>query len=310
MSVPPEPLRQRTAEHWGQKAHEQAATPAVRAAVNWLESPLVQHGCVNPRISGRAEVNWLEWAVRNHLPRDLRAACTLGCGGGGLERHARWLGVGVPFDAFDISPGAVAVAARQAQEEGLRDLHYRAVDLDAHAFPEGAYDVVFGSMSLHHLHRLDDVLRGVRRALRPGGVLIWNEYIGPKRFQWTLRQLDLCNALLATLPERLRADPRHGGRVKTAHRRPTLAEMDAIDPSEAARSDEIVGWCEELFEPVVRVDYGGTLLHLALDGIVGNFALERPDDVAHLRRLFDFEAACLRSGVLGSDFGVGVYRRG
>jgi len=303
-----DPHHQRTADHWSQMAKAQIDTPQQRADTCWLDSPLVQHGYINPAVSGQPTANWLEWAVRTHIPPTARHACTLGCGAGGLERHARWLGLAAQFDAFDISPGSIEVARAEAGKRQLTGIDYHCANLEHLELPQRRYDVVFGSMSLHHFHNLEAVLHRVRDALVPGGLLIWNEFVGPRRFQWTDLQLELVQALLQTLPDALRADLRTGA-VKQSYPRLSIAEMDAIDPSEAALSDLIVPLSDQLFERVLLRDYGGTLLHLALEGIVGNFHLEVPADVAHLRRLFAFEAACLAARVLPSDFAVGVYRR-
>ena len=41
-----------------------------------------------------------------------------------------------------------------------------------------------------------------------------HEFVGPSRFQWTTRQVEMANALNSLLPEELRRDVQSGG-VKT-----------------------------------------------------------------------------------------------
>ena len=54
-------------------------------------------------------------------------------------------------------------------------------------------------------------------------------------------------------------------------------------------------------------DFGGTLLQLVLEDIVGNFR-DTPEDIAVLQSLFDEEQALLASGELQSDFTLRVMR--
>jgi hypothetical protein len=61
------------------------------------------------------------------------------------------------------------------------------------------------------------------------------------------------------------------------------------------------------FDVVEQVDYGGTLLNLALEEITGNFA-ETPEDLAVLEPLFETERDHLKRRVIPSDFTVLVAR--
>jgi len=49
------------------------------------------------------------------------------------------------------------------------------MDSSEMAFPEGSFDMVCISNSLHHLARLDDTLNEMMRALRPGGYFLVKE---------------------------------------------------------------------------------------------------------------------------------------
>ena len=83
------------------------------------------------------------------------------------------------------------------------------------------------------------------------------------------------------------------------------APLDATSrdsPFEAARSAEIVEQVRARFEIVMQRDYGGAILHPLLDGIAGNFAPEREDDVRLLQRLAALELELERAGRIGSDF--------
>jgi ubiquinone/menaquinone biosynthesis C-methylase UbiE len=71
----------------------------------------------------------------------------------------------------DPSAGMVQVARERIQAAGLSD-RLRAVQVDLTTDPlDGAYDVVWSSMALHHVQDLDGLLRSVAELLVNGGRL-------------------------------------------------------------------------------------------------------------------------------------------
>jgi len=83
--------------------------------------------------------------------------------------------------------------------------------------------------------------------------------------------------------------------------------MTAADPTEAIRSQDILPEMEKRFDIVEKIDFGGTLLHLVLDDIAGNFS-DSPEDIAYLQMLFDEEQRLLKNGEISSDFTLIVAR--
>ncbi len=74
--------------------------------------------------------------------------------------------------------------------------------------------------------------------------------------------------------------------------------------------DSLCGHCSRVkkhFEIIDRKDFGGTLLQLLLEDIVGNFSNKKPDRKI-LQTLFDAEQSLLKSGTLGSEFTLIVAR--
>lgn len=305
LTAPPDAGVCRTAEHWGQMARVAADD---RRDVSWLDSKLVQRLYLHPTIGGDPGRNWLEYFKRRHLPETVARGLTIGCGDGGLERHGAVLRLCEHYDAFDVSPGAIEIAQAAAAKAGLANVTYAVQDLNDAAFERDRYDVAFASMALHHIENLEHLFEQVREALKPGGLLVFNEYVGPDRFQWTRRQLMAINLVLVLLPARLRRRI-PDGQIKPVVRRPTVEGMIQADPSEAVRSSAILPLVERHFEIVERIDYGGAILHMLLQDIVGNF---RPDDwrdVAVLRAICGLERWLIRRRWLASDFTMVVARR-
>ena len=92
-------------------------------------------------------------------PRPGERILDLGCGDGALTEKLASMGCRVV--AVDGSEAQVAAARERGLDVRVADGHH--LDFDAE------FDAVFSNAALHWMRRPDDVLRGVRRALRPGG---------------------------------------------------------------------------------------------------------------------------------------------
>ncbi|MHB1048417.1 MAG: class I SAM-dependent methyltransferase [Thermoanaerobaculia bacterium] len=235
-------------------------------------------------------------------------ALTIGCGRGELERGLFRHGFAVEHEAFDIAPEAVRRAVAEAQAEGCRGIRYAVADANSLHLEPGSYDVIFGVHSIHHVERLESAFAQIAHALSPNGFLFLNEFVGPSRFQWSRRQLEVIDGVLRLLPERFRRS-RVDGRTKRRVPRPSIRRMIATDPSEAVRSDEILALVDDHFDVVELRPYGGTVLHPLLDDIAGNFAGTEDGGRDLLAAICDLEWALIQSGDLTSDFAVVVARR-
>ncbi|MEL7061078.1 MAG: class I SAM-dependent methyltransferase [Acidobacteriota bacterium] len=293
--------RERAAEYWDERVEVvESAQPQ-----GWLDLELIEREHLRPRLSGDPDVYYLQHFLATWVPeRPVERMLSLGCGGGNLERAFLDLGAARAIDANDVSAGSIEHARRAAAEAGYDHLlTYEVLDLDAEPLPANRYDVVVAKQSLHHVAALEHVYEQIARALKPGGVFMFHEFVGPTRFQWSDRQLYEVNRLLAELPPDLRRRTRQ---VRVG--RPTIEDMIAMDPSEAVRSAEILPLLEERFEILERKDLGGTLLHLVVHEALHVLDLERPDHLAILRGWMQRESELLDAGDLPSDFAYVVAR--
>lgn len=292
------------AEVWG----EQAGTWSIGGVRHWTELARVQ-AVLNRRVSGDEAVDPYSWFLRTRLEGRLPVAraLTIGCGGGDLERGLANYGFAVSHEALDVAPVAIEKARAAASEAGLGHVRYAVADGNDLNLEANAYDVVFGVHSIHHIERLEHLFGQIARSLKPGGLFFMNEFVGPTRFQWSDRQLEVVNGLLRALPARFRRSTAGSG-SKDRVPRPTLVEMVATDPSEAVRSSEILELASARFEILEVRPYGGTVLQLLLDDIAGNFAPSVPGGPELLDALCDLEWALVSSGDLPSDFAVVVAR--
>jgi SAM-dependent methyltransferase len=293
----------RAAEYWDENVQIREK-PAARN-IHWLNSRLAGKYHLNKLKIGNKTMSiqeWLPWVKEKYVPETLEYGLSLGCGDGALERHALSLGICKRFDAFDLSSRSVNIAIEERGKRGFSDkLHYEVKDINSIALENDKYDIVFLDSSMHHFRNLEHVIMEIRKSLKKNGLLIANEFVGPSQFQWTDKQLQIMNELLPLLPPRLCHDIMTNAQ-KIPIGRPSIEHMNTHDPSEAIRSAEIIPLLEEYFEIVERTDFGGTLLHLLLQGIIENFDPAREEDISILRLLGYIEDVLIREGVLSSDF--------
>ena len=276
---------------------------------SWGSIPAVQSRW-SYLISGDPEVDYYEYISRKYLRnRNALSALSLGCGTG--HRELKWTKHGKfgTIDAYDISQPRINEAARKAAEQGYADIiHYYVGDIFKIEVHENSYDVVLGEQSLHHFSPLKQILSRVNRFLKPEGYFIVNEFVGPSRFQWSQRQLEIVNSLLSILPSKYKT-LWNSSRVKPDVFRPSYLRMLLLDPSEAVESSRILPLLDEIFEVVEVKEYGGTILALLLNGIAHNFSAQ--DTVAQqwLNICFTVEDLLLEAGEIQSDFAFVVCKK-
>jgi SAM-dependent methyltransferase len=287
---------------------QQPGAGAFSRAVYWLAIPEVDARYQRRACAGDTTRRWFAHLVDTHLgPAAARARMvSLGCGTGGLERKLHALGAFAHFDAFDVAPGAIDGARRDAAPAGMTNIDYQVRDLQAEGVPRRSYDAAWFNGSLHHIERLEYVLDEVRDSLAPDGWLFVNEYVGANAFGFGPRQRECIAAAFRLLPARLRRSCIAGdeGRLMEAAPLPDPDEVRRVDPSEAVRSEDILRAIEARFDVVERNDCGGTLLHFLLAGIAGNFRADDAEAMRYLEMLFAIEDALIDGGELASDFVV------
>lgn len=277
--------------------------------VSWTGIPQV-HLNHNYLITGSRETYWVDWIRDRFFPGGVAGdALSLGCGAGHLDRIFKSRGFTFrSFTGIDISEEAVARARVLATEVALAPaIRYVAEDLNRCQLSAGSFDFIYFFQSLHHIEALEHVLAQCHRALRPDGLLMVNEFVGPSRFQWTPQQLEMADTLIAELPATLRRDLTTETE-KTAAPRPSIAQMMAYDPSEAVRSADIERLLKAQFNVVNEWNWGGTLNHLIFANIAANFEPDDPDHRAIIERLINHENTLIETGLLPSDFKVFMAR--
>lgn len=290
-----------TAKLWGEAAKERVISDKWKL-VSWDTHPRVL-ASINRRISGDPNEEWLSFVKRRFCDRKLERGLSLGCGWGMLERTVLQLEICECCDAYDIAPEAIATAQSEAQKAGLdQRVRYFCSDLNKIRFEPNSFDICFAAAILHHVENLEHLLEQVKTALRDGGLFVIMEYVGPSRYNWSDKVERLMNQILSALPQSYRMSLTNENTVRGEIRRPALADVIKVDPTEVIRSGEIRDLIARNFEIIHQADFGGTLLQFTLAEIAGNFEAGDPKDDALVDLMILFEETLIEEKVIPSDF--------
>jgi SAM-dependent methyltransferase len=225
----------------------------------WMAHPRCRMA-INRRVSG-SEHEWpLDWFRRIIGPKSFERGMSWGCGLGAFERAAIRIGIVREIDAFDLSPASLEDARKEAAREGITGVDYRLGNFDDPTLEPRRYDIVFFHASLHHVAELERLFRRLSLALKPGGTIYMDEYVGPSRFHWTQADLKLGQAVLDMLPPEAKLRSR------------LEFPIEENDPSEAVRSDEIPKFIREFFDVIEWRPYGGQLTDLVMPCVSSEWA--------------------------------------
>ena len=266
-----------------------------RSTGNWWTNRMVIRD-INRRVIGtpHAEISRgaTELGARLTEGRPRRLGLSVGCGNGAKEITLIRSGFVERMLCYDLAETRIAQAEARAAEFGISErIEFHVADAFArHHAP--AFDFVYWNNSLHHMFDVPAALAWSRDVLRPGGLLLIDEYVGASRMRFSDETLDYANAIRGLLPERiLPADRRTAEHVLS---REWFAARIARDPSEAVDAGRTLQAVADLFEaPVIRPT-GGAVYFVALNGLFGHFDMAEPQDrtlLAHLLRLDEIHAA-------------------
>jgi len=282
----------KAAEWWSDPQSEAPET-------QWVRVPGVAEN-MNRRATGDPAIDWINHSagLLTNFPKPLRAL-SVGCGFGVIERTLRLRDFCQLIHGVDVAENAIESARKTAQAEGLNGITYEVADLNAAKFPAEAYDVVYAHASLHHIFHLEHILDQIKQTLKPGGLFVVYEYIGPAQMQFPRRDLELADIFLKLMPERYRKFQRREGIKKQAFRA-SLDTMNNSDPSEGIRASEIVPLIASRFEIRHFRYLGGTLLFLVFNEIAGNFDEKDPEIMPLVDALIALDNFLIDSAVLPS----------
>jgi ubiquinone/menaquinone biosynthesis C-methylase UbiE len=273
---------------------------------NWWDVPLVKARW-NKLISGSPEVTFTDYLQRNFLQNSHSLQLlSLGSGACLPEMTLAAEGNFQNITCVDIAAHLLKVAEAQARQRNLGCMEFLCADARNIHLEEATLDIIFFNSSLHHFDRVEILLREkIAPALKPGGLLIFNEYVGPNRFQMSEECLSAINEGLRLIPKKYRI------RYKTSIIKHNVAgpgywRMKWADPSEAVDARAIIPAAHKIFEPLAEKGFGSNVLTFILKDIAWHFTAADDERRNILEQLFAFEDKWLATHP--PDYLVGVYR--
>jgi len=261
----------------------------------WGAQPLVRRA-INRRVTGDPNRWPMEWFVATFAEKPFARGLSVGCGSGLLERDVLAKGICEEVEGIDFSEESIGEARFAAEEAHLSDrLTYRVEDVNALRLPHARYDIVFFHGSLHHVRQIERILTEVRQALKPGGLVYLDEYMGPSRSEWTDDDWGFARSAFDALPDELKNRPR------------LAIPLPLDDPSESIRSSAIRPAAARFFETVEERPYGGNILWFVFPCL--DMERLRGDSTGALSRLIALEDHLLERGWVESYFRVIVARK-
>jgi SAM-dependent methyltransferase len=278
----------------------------MRADASYWDNNSIVREHIYRLITG-SQSHWLPWLFNEYfkLAANFDRVLSIGCGDGAHELEILRTGKVKFLQAFDLSEGAVQTARKRLQDAGIPSSSYCIDVADANNLTEhfGKFDLILCIASAHHISNLEGLFGFVRKSLNQRAPFILLEFIGPTRFQWTDRQLDLINRILDVL------DPVYVKRQGLLVGRPTEEEMIAYDPSEAVRSSDIMAVVSRYFEIECRRDYNGAIIHQLFPHLNAIFSDKKDSGFDSIIRLILlFEDVITKLGYLSPDFTLLVCR--
>ena len=242
------------------------------------------------------------WII-DHLGREFLTPpparmLAIGVGMAWVEEHLVARNFARHIVAYEMSSTAIAAARERVRDKDYAGrLDLRTGDVLEEDLPAATFDVVFVQAAIHHFDRIEDMFALMHRVLKPGGLLIYDEYIGPDHHMYEPEVMAILDAIDACLAPRYRWD------VLAKHTRahvptPSLEFMMRHDPSEGVHASRILPLTYRYFDMVHRVDYGGTVMRPFFTGILPNFDWEDPKDQTIARLIILLEQMLTKHGVL------------
>jgi SAM-dependent methyltransferase len=208
----------------------------------------------------------------------------------------------VPFervDGYDLSPESLA---RYEPAPGLRFVPH-VEDVNQLRLEPGSLDLVVGWHGLHHLQELDRVFAQAADALRPGGLLVMYEWVGPRALQIPFANRLVASALLLSLFPRPSRRRTHQGKVKGP--RYLQDPPEAFDPSEACNSEALLPAFLRHFAPV-RLHLHGALTYPMFEGLGATLPEGEPGDQRRFALVQAVEDALLSVNLVRPLFAVAI----
>ena len=260
---------------------------------------LYQHSIAKPQ-TGSLDGWSIDFIARKCLHPRPERVLAIGSGMAFIEEHLLANDLVGHIVAYEMSPTAArAATARLADKPYAGRLEMRSADVLTENLPDGTFDMVFVQAAIHHFFEIEAMYQLMHRVLKPGGLIWFDEYIGPDHHIYDAHVMAIMNEMDDCLAPQYRWD--HLAKHTRQHVPiPSLEFMMQHDPSEGVHASRIMPLAYQYFDISFRQDYGGAIMRPFFTGILPNFDWADPKDQTIARLIILFEQVLTRNGVIPS----------
>ncbi len=266
--------------------------------LDYTRHPFIYGHAISEPLTGKVDRFWLDEICDRYLTPPAGLVLSLGCGTAIHEEHMLSRGFAERIIAYDMSSEAIAAARRRldATQWGP-SIELRCGDPLRDGLPTAGIDVIVVEAAIHHFVEIERMFEFMHRVLKPGGLLIYDEYVGPDHHQHPPELIALLDRVNACLAESYRRDFESGATREHVEATP-LQWMLSYDPTEGVHASRILPLTYQYFDVVERRDYGGAILRPFFCRILRNWDFSDPKDQTIGRLIILLEQELTRHGAI------------
>ena len=227
-------------------------------------------------------------------------------GDGGIELEMVSKGFCHEMRGIDLSPTRIELANSIIPENLKNRIEFHVENAEKDLIGSD-YDVVLFTHALRHIFDLEAMASAIRdKIMKPTGILVLEEYIGPIRFQFPQERRQAIASFLKDIENKyphkvkfLRQNPLWDG-TKFYVPNPELSEKDDPTCSETIRSSEIVNVLGNYFSLVENINLGGSFFQWIFQNAYNS--LKDDDGQKIVESMLEFEMEAISKGDVSSDY--------
>ena len=284
--------------------------------LRWWQSPTIKK-CINKRICDLEEEksedreNFIVQSAGSNLylktllkqqDKVLKHGVSVGFGTGDKEFTLIEEGLVEKFTLFELADERIRLAEKKAKNLGI-DNRIKIIrgNCFEYTFDE-KIDFVHWNNSLHHMFNVDEAIKWSYDILEDYGIFYLDDYVGPNRFQFSDEAIKICNNIRSIFPDSYLKNPFNPDILCETVHPFDPNEINNIDPSEAADSENILSALIKYFPNAKIIPTGGTIYTTALMDIINNFNEEDIKDKFILELLMFIDELIVKYKIVETQY--------
>lgn len=268
---------------------------------NWWIIPRIRERW-NYKITGEKNISYEDYIVSKYLSN--KTNLKMISLGSGICSHEFKFAKYENFTEIRCVDFSDNILKEAKQLENFNCLVFDCIDINTIELEVNSFDVVLFHSSLHHFKNIDFLLQKINNALTPSGILVVNEYVGPRRLAIEKNLKKEINTLLNSVIPKSYKKRYKTNWTKKKVTGPGLLRMLMSDPSEAVESDLILPTIHRYFKTIEEKPLGGNLCMPLFKDIAHNFITDNRETNDILDKIFYAEDEFIKTNPSNNIFGI------